>query len=187
MPPDKLDPGIGSRLYNRRVKDENGKNGVLRIGELARAAGISADTLRHYERKGLLKPRRSANGYREYPAHAVERIRMIRSALALGFQLDDLAGVFKVRDSGGAPCRQVRDLASVKLNEVESLVQRLIAIRNELRGLLEEWDQRLDSTAADEPARLLEMLAATSLASGQTLSLLNSTLSRHTHKGGKSK
>jgi len=54
----------------------------LRSGELARISGVSADTLRHNERKGLLKPRRAPNGYREYPRHAVERVRLIRAALS---------------------------------------------------------------------------------------------------------
>ena len=71
----------------------------LRSGELARLSGVSADTLRHYERKGLLKPQRGSNGYREYPRHAVERLRLIRNALALGFKLDDLERVFKIRDA----------------------------------------------------------------------------------------
>src|SRR4029434_7929885 len=86
----------------------------LRSGELARLSGVSADTLRHYERKGLLKPQRASNGYREYPRHAVERMRLIRNALAIGFKLDDLERVLKIRDAGGAPCRQVRDLAAAK-------------------------------------------------------------------------
>jgi MerR family mercuric resistance operon transcriptional regulator len=160
----------------------------LRIGELAQMSGISADTLRHYERKGLMKPDRSVNGYREYPAHAVDRVRMIRSALALGFRLDDLARIFKVRDAGGAPCRQVRELAAVKLDEVESLLQELTTVRNELRKLLKDWDQRLDSTSAEEPARLLEMLAATSFASGSAASLLKPTISGNkTRKGAKKK
>lgn len=181
----KLDPGTGSRLYNQRVNHQDGNNGFLRIGELARVSGVSPDTLRHYERKGLLKPRRSANQYREYPAHAVNRIRMIRSALALGFKLDDLTRILKVRDAGGAPCRQVRELAAVRLDEVESRLQELTVVRDELRSLLKDWDQRLDSTEEAKPAHLLEMLAATGLPDGlpdgQTLSLLKPNFSKHKH------
>lgn len=73
-------------------------NGFWRVGELAKAAGISTDTLRHYERKGVLpRPRRSRNGYREYPKEALERVGMIRQALAVGFTLDELSAVFKIR------------------------------------------------------------------------------------------
>ena len=76
---------------------------LLRIGELARRTLTSVDTLRHYERMGLLLPRRLANGYRVYRPDAVERVRMIRSALALGFHLDELAKFLALRASGRAP------------------------------------------------------------------------------------
>ncbi|MDQ3013943.1 MAG: heavy metal-responsive transcriptional regulator [Acidobacteriota bacterium] len=157
----------------------------MRIGELARLSGVSADTLRHYERKGLLKPLRQSNGYREYPQQAVTRVQMIRRALALGFRLDDLARIFKVRDAGGAPCRQVRQLAAAKLEEVETLLAELTVMRGELRRLLKDWDQRLDSTADNQPARLLEMLPATGVARAQTLAPLrpNSTKTKRNKKG----
>ena len=154
------------------MNPSDSKTGPLRIGELARVSGISADTLRHYERKGLLKPLRQSNGYRAYPPHAVNRVRMIRNALVLGFRLDDLARIFKVRDAGGAPCRQVRQLAAAKLDEVETLLSELTAMRGELRKLLKDWDRRLDSTADNEPARLLEMLSATGVANAQALAPL---------------
>jgi DNA-binding transcriptional MerR regulator len=140
------------------------EGGPLRSGELARLTGVSADTLRHYERKGLLKPRRAPNGYREYPRHAVERVRVIRAALAIGFKLGDLERVFKTRDAGGAPCRQVRELAAAKLGELETLVRDLTATRDEMRALIKDWDRRLDSLPADEPARLLETLVSMGLA-----------------------
>jgi DNA-binding transcriptional MerR regulator len=143
------------------VNSSNGKSDSLRIGELARLSGVSADTLRHYERKGLLKPIRQSNGYREYPRQAADRVRMVRGALALGFRLDDLARIFKIREAGGAPCRQVRDLAASKLAEVETLLEELTAMRGELRQLLKDWDARLGATEGDQPARLLETLAAT--------------------------
>ena len=54
------------------------------IGELAKATGVSTDTLRHYERKGLLNSRRARNGYRQYPEDALERVRMVRQGLAWG-------------------------------------------------------------------------------------------------------
>ena len=61
----------------------------LRAGELAQLAEVSTDTLRHYERKGLLAaPRRSVNGYREYPKSALGRVRLVRRALEIGFTLD---------------------------------------------------------------------------------------------------
>lgn len=149
----------------------------LRSGELARLTGVSADTLRHYERKGLLKPRRAPNGYREYPRHAVERVRLIRAALVIGFKLDDLERVFKTRDAGGAPCRHVRELAAAKLAELETLVCELTEMRDEMRALIKDWDRRLDSLPADEPARLLETLASMGLANVRALAPLKPRLS----------
>src|SRR3954469_24807109 len=98
----------------------------LLAGELARLAGVSTDTLRHYERKGVLpKPRRLGNGYRKYPATSVDRVRLIRRALSVGFTLDELAQFLKARDRGQSPCREVRALAEKKLDELEGRVTEL--------------------------------------------------------------
>src|SRR5262245_32291763 len=133
----------------------------LRAGELAQLAEVSTDTLRHYERKGLLAaPRRSVNGYREYPKSALGRVRLVRRALEIGFTLDELYRVLSVRDRGGAPCRQVRELAGDKLRVVEARLAELVELRNELRRLLIDWDAVLSKTSSSGRADLLESLAA---------------------------
>ena len=135
--------------------------GFLNSGELAKLAGVSTDTLRHYERKGVLaQPQRSTNGYRRYPASALERVRLVRRALAVGFTLDELAGILSVRDSGGAPCQEVRALAASKLAQVESQLSDLIALRNELRTTLKDWDGRLKQRPTGARAHLLESLVS---------------------------
>jgi DNA-binding transcriptional MerR regulator len=130
------------------------------VGKLAEACGVSTDTLRHYERKGLLKPQRLRNGYRAYPEHALERVRMIRQALSVGFTLDELAAIYKVFDHGGAPCHEVRDLAAIKLAEIEDHLREVTAMRNELREAVADWDTRLAKTARGQRAGLLKALAA---------------------------
>lgn len=131
-----------------------------RSGELARLAGVSTDTLRHYERKGVLPaPRRSTNGYRVYPPQALEHVRLVRRALGIGFTLDELALITTERARGNAPCRQVRTLAAAKLAEVETRLQELSALRDELQAILADWDVRLSKTNAGERAGLLEALA----------------------------
>ena len=160
-----LDPGTCSRVYNRlkveHVRNNTPKQEYLRAGELARLAGVSTDTLRHYERKGLLvRPRRSANGYREYPASALDRVRLVRNALGIGFTLNELARILGERDRGGAPCRQVRALAGTKLADVETQLGELTALRNELRRLLKNWDALLANKPPPERAGLLESLVA---------------------------
>jgi DNA-binding transcriptional MerR regulator len=130
-------------------------------GELAELAGVSSDTLRHYERKGVLaRPLRKANDYRQYPASALQRVRLIRRAIAVGFTLDELAAVLSVRDGGGAPCMEVRALAAAKLSDVETRLREMSELRKELRTVLNDWDKRLEHRAPGQRAHLLETLDA---------------------------
>lgn len=130
---------------------------------------VSPDTLRLYERKGLLPPPpRSANGYRYYPAASIARVRLIRAALSIGFTLEELARILKIRDAGGVPCNQVRDLAAAKLQGLEQQIQQLIALRDQLREVLRTWDEMLTGTPHNKQEGLLESLAA---ARGETKSL----------------
>jgi DNA-binding transcriptional MerR regulator len=130
--------------------------GPFRPGQLARLIGVSTDTLRHYERKGLLAPRRSPNGYREYPPEALDRVRVVRRALSVGFTLDELARVLSIRDRGGAPCREVRALAAAKLQSIVEQIRDLATLRRQLRAMLEEWDARLARTPRGTRALLLD-------------------------------
>jgi DNA-binding transcriptional MerR regulator len=156
-----LDSGIGSTPYNLPVNSGNDKNSFLRSGQLAQQAGVSTDTLRHYERLGLLpRTRRSSNGYREYPREALDRVRLVQRALAVGFTLAELARILKSRDKGGIPCREVRALAETKLRNVEEQLRELTCLRDDLRATLKDWDARLASAATDERAGLLEALVA---------------------------
>jgi DNA-binding transcriptional MerR regulator len=144
----------------RMMKQNAASSGSWRIGELAKATGVSTDTLRHYERKGVLHSQRAGNGYREYPKEALERVQMIRQALAVGFTLDELGAVFKVFDRGGAPCQQVRGLAAAKLAQIETHLEEVIVLRDDLRDALKDWDKRLAKTASGQRAGLLKTLAA---------------------------
>ena len=131
----------------------------LRTGEMARLTGVSPDTLRYYERLKLLAvPRRSEGNYRMYPADTVDRVRLIRRALAVGFSLTELARILKVRDANGAPCRQARRLLEEKLAQVEQQITDLAAMRDHLRLVLKDWDERLSATPEGKQARLLETL-----------------------------
>lgn len=134
----------------------------MRSGELAARAGVSPDTLRHYEKKGLLAPpQRGANGYRMYPPAALQRVRVIQRALDMGFTLDDLTRVLRQRDAGGVPCGQVRAIAAKRLEELEARIAGLLELRDELRTVVEDWDARLASLPAGQRAGLLDALAAT--------------------------
>jgi len=129
-------------------------------GRVAAEAGVSVDTLRHYERRGLLaRPPRGRNGYRAYPPEALARVMLIQRALSVGFSLDELARILRARERGMAPCVEVRSLAARKLDEVERHIESLIAFRDTLRGTLADWDSRLAKRGSGEPAKLLESLA----------------------------
>jgi DNA-binding transcriptional MerR regulator len=120
---------------------------------------VSTDTLRHYERLGLLpRPRRTANNYRQYAADAVARVQLIQRALSVGFSLAELARVLQVRDAGGAPCQRVRALAADKLDQIDRRLNELLVMRKLLKQLIADWDERLKQTPDGERAALLEML-----------------------------
>jgi len=135
-------------------------NGSLSSGELADLAGVSRDTLRHYERKGVLpRPLRSHNAYRQYPPEALQRVQLVRRALSVGFTLDELAKVLKVRDAGGAPCEEVRRLAAQKLLNVQDQLRELTKLRDDLQETIKEWDTRLARRPGGRRANLLESLS----------------------------
>lgn len=129
--------------------------------DLARATGVSTDTLRNYERKGLL-PRvtRTAAGYRQYPAATVERVLLIQRALVVGFSLTDLKRVLGTRDRGGAPCRSVRVLVGERLDRLNQRIEEMRRLRDELGEMLSEWDTTLAGTPEGKRAHLLDTLGA---------------------------
>ncbi len=127
--------------------------------DVAKATGVSTDTLRHYERKGLL-PRvtRTAAGYRQYSAATVDRVLLIQRALIVGFSLADLKRVLAARDRGGSPCVGVRVLVGERLEQLNRRIEEMLALRDELRVLMTDWDDRLTRTPKGARAHLLETL-----------------------------
>jgi DNA-binding transcriptional MerR regulator len=131
----------------------------LRSGELARLAGVSKDTLRHYERIGvLMPPQRNDSGYRLHSATALRRVFVIRAALDIGIGLKDLQEIFALRESGQRPCKDVRKLANKRLDVVLSQIEALAQLRDRLSGLLRDWDERLAGGSEKELVYLLETL-----------------------------
>lgn len=131
----------------------------LTIGQVARLTGVTRDTIRYYERLGLLpRPARTPAGYRQFPATAVNRLALVRNAQRFGFTLREIAGFLRVRDSGGKPCRDVRAAAQRRLDDVEQQIAELVAMRDRMSLTLQTWDVTLARTPANRPARLLETL-----------------------------
>src|SRR6266545_4875227 len=114
---------------------------ALTSGQLAKKCEVGVETLRFYEREGLLaKPARTASGYRQYPAEAVERVRFIRRAQLLGFQLKDIKELLALRDNPADDCQDVRAKAVAKLADIDQKIKDLEAMRTELTRLVAACD-----------------------------------------------
>jgi DNA-binding transcriptional MerR regulator len=108
----------------------------LRVGELAAAVGVSADTLRYYERAGLVPaPARTASGYRAYGPEAIERLRFIQGCQRLGLRLADIRDLLAVRDTGACPCEPAEELLRRRIAEIDAELARLAALRAEMLAM----------------------------------------------------
>ena len=108
----------------------------LKTGELAKRAGVNVETLRFYERKGLLpKPPQRASGYREYPTESVRLIRFIKRAQELGFSLAEVRELLALRVQPGTTCPEVRERAERKILDVRQKIADLKAIERALTKL----------------------------------------------------
>lgn len=104
----------------------------MQIGEIAGATGLSRDTLRFYEKRGLLRARRSANGYRDYPPEAVDWLRYIRLAQTLGFTLSEIEADLPLLAEPGASAPQLRAAMERKLTDIDQRISGLQQLRGEL-------------------------------------------------------
>jgi MerR family copper efflux transcriptional regulator len=105
----------------------------MRIGEIATATGISRDTLRFYEKRGLLRARRDSNGYRAYPPEAIDWLRYIRTAQALGFTLAEIEAEAPLLTAPGIESAPLlRAALAAKLAEIDRRIDGLAALRAEL-------------------------------------------------------
>ena len=112
----------------------------MQIGEIAEATGLSRDTLRFYEKRGLLRARRSANGYRDYPQEAVDLLRYIRLAQTLGFTLAEIEADLPLLARPGAEVTapQLRAALERKLADIDQRINGLQMLRGELTRRLGE-------------------------------------------------
>lgn len=114
------------------------------IGELAAAAGLPSQTIRFYERRGVLPaPERGANGYRTYDESTLARLRFVQTAQTAGLTLADIGSIIDLRDDGNAPCAHVATLIKGKHTAVRAHLRDLALLETELGALIERSD-RLD-------------------------------------------
>lgn len=111
----------------------------LKIGDVARLADLSIDTIRYYEREGLLgRVRRTAAGQRHYDAESVRRLAFVRRATALGFSLAEVKALVGLRVSPRMPCERVRERAIGKVTDIDRRIAELTAMRDALGRLIEK-------------------------------------------------
>ncbi len=113
----------------------------LTIGHLAKQAGVNLETVRFYERRGLLpRPPRSASGYRLFPADAARRLRFIRRAQELGFSLNEIRELLSLRVSRTTRSADIRARAEAKVADIEAKIRSLESMRRTLRKLTKVCD-----------------------------------------------
>lgn len=110
----------------------------MNIGQLARQAGVPIDTVRYYERQGLIpEPPRSTSGYRQYGPGDVTRLEFIRRAKTLGFTLEEIGELMAISGNYSNDMKEMKQKASTKLQVVEARLEELVRMRDALRGLVD--------------------------------------------------
>ena len=152
-----LDPRMRARFIVFMVQRSNGRD--HRSASLAKATRVSPDTIRHYEKVGVL-PRapRTEAGYRVCAESAVERVLIVQRALRIGFTLSELSEALKTHDAGGAPCRRVYEIAQEKLVGIRSDIKALRRTEKYLTEVLADWGQKMNKTRAGQKSHFLHSL-----------------------------
>ncbi|SLM44241.1 MULTISPECIES: Hg(II)-responsive transcriptional regulator [Nitrospira] len=113
----------------------------LTIGRVAKLAGVNVETIRYYQRRGLLaEPDKPHMGYRRYPADSVKHIRFIKRAQALGFTLEEIAELLQLEEARA--CAKTRTLAAHKMRLIDQKLTGLAAMRKALAGLVQQCDRK---------------------------------------------
>ena len=129
----------------------------LLIGRLAKLSGVKPDTIRFYERSGLLpKPSRTASGYRVYDAAALNQMHFIRKAQSFGFSLDEIRRIMSLRGQGKETCRCVIAMAEATLAETETKLKELHQFKDRLSANLTRWKRKGRGPIAAEFCALIE-------------------------------
>jgi DNA-binding transcriptional MerR regulator len=115
---------------------------LMKIGEVSRRTGVGIETLRFYEKSGLLdRPGRTYSGYRLYGSEVLDRISFIKQAQVLGFSLDEIGRLIKHKQDGESPCEEVRQVVETRLAELDERIKQMNRYRKELTATLKEWEK----------------------------------------------
>ena len=133
----------------------------LKVGAVAKAAGVGVQTLHYYERLGLLpKPHRSTANYRLYSSDAIRRVRFIKKAQAIGLTLEETKQILDLKEHGRAPCAKVAELGEKHLREIDMRLSQLRKYRRALADALSDWreEDTTERECAGEFCDLIERL-----------------------------
>jgi len=126
----------------------------MKIGELSKQSGVSIDTIRYYEQRGLIpEARRTASGYRQYSTEDVSRLKFIVQTKELGFTLEETGQLLALR-TDDCNCAEVRAVAEAKANEIEVRIRKLSQMRQVLLSLAEQCEESSDT----DPCPILKSL-----------------------------
>lgn len=121
------------------------EEGYVKVIEMARRLGVTADTVRFYTRIKILKPgKNKTNGYREYSEKDYNRLRFVLSARQLGFSVEDIQQILNHADKKKSPCPTVRRLIDQRLNETEQRFAETLQLRERMHKAVIEWSQKPD-------------------------------------------
>ncbi|MCE8042793.1 MerR family DNA-binding protein [Halomonas daqingensis] len=119
----------------------------MKVSELARRAEVTAETVRHYTREGLLHPQRDPdNGYQLFDQADLERLRFIQRARTLGFSVAEIGEILSHADQGDSPCPMVRDLLASRLPQIRARIRELEALASRMEQALDAWAEMPDGT-----------------------------------------
>ena len=127
---------------------------TFKIGDVARETGLSIDTIRFYEKQGLLpSPSRSEGGFRLFQEKDIANLRLIRSGQSLGFSLDEIRDLLSIRCGISTPCAEVKGLLEQKLHSVREKIAELNSLEGEIATALRECKQALRRANSGNQAR----------------------------------
>jgi MerR family mercuric resistance operon transcriptional regulator len=125
----------------------------LTIGILAKRGGVNVETIRYYQRRGLLhEPSKPSGGFRRYPSEAVNRVRFIKRAQTLGFTLEEISGLLRLDEKKA--CLETREVAAHKLMLIEQKISDLSSMKKALASLV----RACDASVAGESCPIIHLL-----------------------------
>jgi Hg(II)-responsive transcriptional regulator len=117
--------------------------GRLTIGKVAKLSGVGVETIRYYEREGMIQqPSRAGGGFREYPEDTIHRVRFIKRAQELGFSLSEISDLLSLRVKDRGACSKVKAKTELKLNQIERKIADLRRIQSALRNVKDSCERQ---------------------------------------------